>query len=55
LPQLLHSLALLPLLCAEHCININAVTCLPQVAADAAAKHVAQQIRILQRSLSQAQ
>jgi hypothetical protein len=54
LPHLLHSLALLPLFCTEHCININGVTSLPQVAANAASKHVAQQISILQGNLLQA-
>jgi hypothetical protein len=46
-PHLLHSLALLPLLITEHCVNINGVTSLPQVAADAASKHVAQQVIFL--------
>jgi hypothetical protein len=46
-PQLLHSLALLPLLSIEHYINKDGVTSLPQVAADAASKHVAQHVSIL--------
>jgi hypothetical protein len=39
--------ALLPFLSTEHCVNIKAMTSLPQVAAHAASKHVAQQVTFL--------
>jgi hypothetical protein len=48
---MLHCLALLPLLCVEHYINVYGVACLAQVVADAAPKHVAKQASTMHESV----